>query len=66
MTFSKAGEHLLINDHIEMPDAFRGKGIGLKLVMRAVGDARAPARRSFRYVPSPTPGFAGIRSGRTC
>src|SRR6187200_206988 len=36
MTFSKAGEHLIIIDHTEVPDAFRGQGVGLKLVTRAV------------------------------
>ena len=41
MTFSKAGEHLLIIDHTEVPDAYRGQGVGAALVLRAVEEARA-------------------------
>lgn len=41
MTYSKAGEHLIIIDHTGVPDVFRGQGAGLKLVSRAVEDARA-------------------------
>jgi predicted GNAT family acetyltransferase len=40
MTFSKAGEHLIIIDHTEVPDAYRGQKVGLALVERAVADAR--------------------------
>lgn len=41
LTFSKAGTKLMIIDHTEVPDSFRGEGIGLALVTRAVEDARA-------------------------
>jgi len=41
VTFSKAGERLIIIDHTSVPDVFRGQGIGSKLVARAVEDARA-------------------------
>ena len=41
MTFSRAGERLMIIDHTEVPDALRGRGIGDLLVDRAVSDARA-------------------------
>ena len=30
MTFSKVGEHKIIIDHTEVPDAFRGQGAGLQ------------------------------------
>lgn len=51
MTFSKAGEHLLIIDHTEVPDAFRGQGVGVKLVSRAVEDARASGRKILPLCP---------------
>ena len=35
MTFSKAGERLVIIDHTEVPAAFRGQGVGQALVARA-------------------------------
>ena len=41
MTFSKVGTSQIIIDHTEVPDAFRGQGAGLRLVERAVEDARA-------------------------
>lgn len=50
MTFSKAGEHLMIIDHTEVPDAFRGQGVGLKLVTRAV-DARAAGKKIIPLCP---------------
>lgn len=40
MTFTHVGKTQMIIDHTEVPDAFRGQGIGLKLVQRAVDDAR--------------------------
>ena len=41
MTFTKVGEQQIIIDHTGVPDVFRGKGAGLRLVTRAVKDARA-------------------------
>lgn len=41
MTYTRAGEHLIIIDHTSVPDALRGRGIGAVLVHRAVEDARA-------------------------
>ena len=41
MTYSRAGASLLIIDHTEVPDALRGRSVGLALVRRAVEDARA-------------------------
>lgn len=40
MTFSKAGDHLLIIDHTEVSDVLRGKNVGKQLVAAAVEHAR--------------------------
>jgi len=51
MTFSKAGESLIIIDHTGVPDAFRGQGIGAKLVTRAVEDARKAGKKIIPLCP---------------
>jgi len=51
MTFSKAGDRLIIIDHTGVPDAFRGQGIGLKLVTRAVEDARKAGKKIIPLCP---------------
>lgn len=51
MTFSKAGAHQIIIDHTDVPDAFRGQGIGLRLVERAVEDARARGKTIIPLCP---------------
>lgn len=51
MTYSKAGAALLIIDHTEVPDAFRGQGVGAALVARAVADARAAGRKILPLCP---------------
>jgi uncharacterized protein len=51
MTITKVGEHQLIIDHTEVPDAFRGKGAGLVLVTRAVEDARAAGKTIIPLCP---------------
>ncbi|MFZ1808981.1 MAG: GNAT family N-acetyltransferase [Cyclobacteriaceae bacterium] len=40
MTYSKAGDSLIIIDHTEVRDALKGKGVGLQLVKAAVEFAR--------------------------
>jgi hypothetical protein len=40
MTYSMAGDALMIIDHTEVSDALRGKGAGLQLVNKAVEHAR--------------------------
>lgn len=40
MTFSMAGDTIMIIDHTEVGDALRGKGAGLKLVNAGVEYAR--------------------------
>ncbi|WP_157018512.1 GNAT family N-acetyltransferase [Mesorhizobium xinjiangense] len=51
MTFSKAGTRQIIIDHTEVPDAFRGQGVGLRLVTRAVEDARAAGKTIIPLCP---------------
>ncbi|SKA25856.1 DUF5996 family protein [Consotaella salsifontis] len=51
MTYSVAGEKLIIIDHTEVPDALRGKGVGQRLVERAVMDARASGRSILPLCP---------------
>jgi uncharacterized protein len=40
MTYSKAGDKLIIIDHTEVSDKLRGQGAGKQLVMKAVEYAR--------------------------
>ncbi|TFF24840.1 N-acetyltransferase [Jiella endophytica] len=40
MTYSRAGEGLIIIDHTEVPSALRGRKVGERLVRQAVEDAR--------------------------
>ena len=44
VTWSRAGETMIIIDHTEVPDAMRGRSVGQALVRRAVEDARAEGR----------------------
>lgn len=48
MTYSKAGEKLVIIDHTEVSDALRGKGAGKQLVGAAVEFAR---KRNLKILP---------------
>ncbi len=40
MTYSKAGPTMIIIDHTDVDEAYKGKGVGLALVMEAVAYAR--------------------------
>ena len=51
MTFTRAGDGLVIIDHTGVPDAFRGQGVGAALVARAVADFRAQARKVLPLCP---------------
>ncbi len=51
MTFTKVGDSQLIIDHTGVPDAFRGQGVGLRLIARAVEDARASGRKIIPLCP---------------
>ncbi len=41
LTYSKAGDKLIIIDHTDVSDKLRGQGAGKQLVMKAVEFARA-------------------------
>lgn len=60
MTFSKAGDKLMIIDHTEVTDALRGKGAGKQLVEAAVKYARAHSIKILPLCP-----FAKSVFGRT-
>lgn len=51
MTFTRAGEGLVIIDHTGVPDAFRGQGVGAALVARAVEDFRAQGKKVLPLCP---------------
>ena len=51
MTYSRLGETRIIIDHTGVPDAFRGQGVGVRLVARAVEDARAAGRTIIPLCP---------------
>ena len=51
MTYSRAGERLIIIDHTGVPDAMRGRSVGQALVRRAVEDARAEGRSIIPLCP---------------
>jgi predicted GNAT family acetyltransferase len=51
LTFSRAGEGLVIIDHTGVPAAFRGQGVGQALVERAVADFRAEGRKVLPLCP---------------
>ncbi len=51
MTFTKIGDHQIIIDHTAVPDAFRGQGAGLRLVTRAVEDARSAGKTIIPLCP---------------
>jgi predicted GNAT family acetyltransferase len=48
MTFSKAGEHILIIDHTGVPSELGGKGVGKALVEFMVNDVR---QRKLKIIP---------------
>lgn len=51
LTFTTVGDQQLIIDHTGVPDAFRGQGAGLRLVSRAVEDARTSGRKIIPLCP---------------
>lgn len=51
LTFTKVGATQIIIDHTGVPDAFRGQGAGLRLVERAVEDARAAGKTIIPLCP---------------
>jgi uncharacterized protein len=51
MTYSRAGERIIIIDHTSVPDALRGRRVGQALVQRGVEDARAEGRQIVANCP---------------
>lgn len=51
LTFTRVGERQIIIDHTGVPDDFRGQGAGLKLVERAINDARAAGKTVIPLCP---------------
>lgn len=51
LTYSRTNSKLIVADHTEVPGAFRGQGVGLKLVERMVADARADGYKIFALCP---------------
>jgi uncharacterized protein len=51
MTYSRSSPTLIIADHTEVPDAFRGKGMGRLLATRMVEDARKEGVKIFVLCP---------------
>ena len=51
LIYSKAGQSRLIIEHTEVPDFYRGKGIGVALVERIVEDARAAGKTVLPLCP---------------
>ncbi|MEM9329815.1 MAG: GNAT family N-acetyltransferase [Pseudomonadota bacterium] len=51
MTFTKAGEGLIIIDHTEVPQALSGLGLGVRLVESGVRFARESGRKIVPLCP---------------
>lgn len=51
MTYSIAGDDLLIMDHTEVSDIFRGQGVGRKLLDAIVAKARAENKKILPLCP---------------
>ena len=51
MTFSKTGDTMIIIDHTDVPETYKGEGIGLKLLIRVVEDMRANGKKIIPLCP---------------
>lgn len=51
MIYTLSGEHQLVIDHTEVPDAFRGTGTGMRLLEALIGDARREGRKIIPICP---------------
>ena len=51
LTYSRLGADRIIIDHTGVPDALRGRHVGVALVRRAVEDARIEGRRIVPLCP---------------
>ncbi len=48
MTYSRASPQLIIVDHTDVPEAFKGKGVGVALAKTAIETAR---KDGFKIMP---------------
>jgi predicted GNAT family acetyltransferase len=51
MTYSRAGEKIIIIDHTGVPSELGGQGVGTELVLKAVEDARRHGRKIVPLCP---------------
>jgi uncharacterized protein len=51
LTYSRTNPTLIIADHTEVPDVFRGQGLGRLLATRMVEDARKEGVQIFALCP---------------
>lgn len=51
MTYSLAGSHLIIIDHTEVGDEYRGQGLGRKLLTKIVNMARENEKKILPLCP---------------
>ncbi len=51
MTYTWAGQHLIVIDHTSVPDALRARGLGAILVHHAVEDARSSGKTIIPLCP---------------
>lgn len=58
MTYSKAGESMIIIDSTAVPDAMRGQKVGVALVAKAVEDVRASGKKIMPLCPFAKAQFA--------
>jgi len=61
MTFSKAGDSLIIIDHTEVSDSLRGKNVGKQLVAAAVEHARKNNLKIIPLCPFAKSVFDGVK-----
>ncbi|WP_386083555.1 GNAT family N-acetyltransferase [Vreelandella sp. F11] len=58
MTYSKAGDSMIIIDSTEVPDAMRGQKVGVALVAKAVEDVRLSGKKIMPLCPFAKAQFA--------
>jgi len=51
LVYSRSGDKLIIAEHTEVPDVFRGQGMGRLLAARMVEDARKEGVKIFALCP---------------
>lgn len=51
LTFSKTGKTMIIIDHTDVPEAYKGEGIGLILLTKAIEDMRSVGKKIIPLCP---------------